>query len=404
MRLLFITLQISPYHHARFLRSIKYFDDIHVISTQNTGDFREFVSENITGYPVYRLFDGREAYRDAASSGALASKVRGLLSTIKPDAIAVSGWAMPESLAALAYGREHRLPVIIMSETQGDDSARSTIREAIKSRVVSQFDASLVGGPPHAAYIEILGMPRDRIHLGYNAVDNGHFITGAATARTNASILKTQYGLPDRYILASSRFIAKKNIPNLIMAYAKARLDVVDSPDLVILGDGIERPAVEAAIVKSGAGEHIHLPGFRRYRDLPAMYALSEGFVHVPTVEQWGLVINEAMASSTPVIATRPCGAARTVLEDGVSGILTDPDAPSIANALIRLFRMTPDERINMGLLAASAIGQWGPERFGAGMKAAVQSALDVPLRGAVSRLDGVILGHLQRKVIDTIS
>lgn len=381
-----------------------YFDDIHVISTQNTGDFREFISGDLADYAVCRLFDGREAYLTAVSSGALANKVRGLLHAIKPDAIAVSGWAMPESLAALAYGREHRLPVIVMSETQGDDSARSILREAIKTRVVSQFDAALVGGPPHAAYIEKLGMHYDRIHLGYNAVDNEHFMTGATSARTNATKLKVRYGLPDRYILASSRFIAKKNIPNLIRAYAKARLDVVDSPDLVILGDGIERHTVEAAIVESGAGEHIHLPGFHGYKDLPAMYALSEGFVHVSTVEQWGLVINEAMASGTPVIASRPCGAARTIMADGVSGILTDTDVPSIANALIQLFNMAPDERKKMGLLAASAVGQWGPERFGAGMNAAVQSALDVPRRGPVSRLDRVILGHLQRKVIDTIS
>jgi 1,2-diacylglycerol 3-alpha-glucosyltransferase len=173
---------------------------------------------------------------------------------------------------------------------------------------------------------------------------------------------------------------------------------------LVILGDGPERTAVENAIQLCGVEPVVHLPGFRGYEHIPAFYGLSEAFVHVSASEQWGLVINEAMASGVPVIASRPCGAARTVIQDGVSGLLTGTDVSSISDALVRLFGMTQEQRSSIGHSGATAIKDWGPERFGSGMRAAVDSAQKAPRRGSIPIWDRPILNRLQRKVIDTVS
>lgn len=404
MRLVILTLQISPYHNARYVGASRLFPDLHVVSTMNSGDFSEFITDDVGTYSVHRLYEGRQCYTAAAASGDLARHVHNVLLALRPDAIAAAGWGAPESLTALAYGREHGVPAVVMSESQDDDGIRLVTREALKRRVVSQFDAALVGGPPHAEYVERLGIHPDRIHYGYNAVNNQHFREGAEVARADAASVRRQCGLPQRYILASGRFIAKKNFPALIAAYVLSRRRVTDAPDLVVLGDGPERSAIEAVIAAAGVGEHVHLMGFRSYRELPAFYGLSVGFAHVSRTEQWGLVINEAMAAALPVIASRRCGAARTVIVDGVSGILTDPDVPAIADALTKLFHMTANEAAIMGGAAAAAIAEWGPHRFGAGMEAAIESAFRAPRRGSLAIWDRIIFAQLQRRVIEAVA
>ena len=39
-------------------------------------------------------------------------------------------------------------------------------------------------------------------------------------------------------------------------------------------------------------------------------YGLASFFVHISTIEQWGLVVNEAMAAGVGVIVSRCCGSA----------------------------------------------------------------------------------------------
>jgi len=403
VRLVILTLQISPYHNIRYESAARQLGEVNVISTQNTGDFEQFVATNLGGYRVYKLCNGRAEYSRATASGELASKVRAALGAIMPEAIAVAGWAAPESISALIYARELGVPTIVMSESQRDDAPRSIIREQIKKRVVSQFDAALVGGDTHAEYISRLGIPNKCIHLGYNVVDNEHFARGARVARAIEGELRTRLGLPARYVLASSRFVPKKNLVGLVEGYAMSRNMVDLVPDLVILGDGPERTAISTAVSRLGLSGSVHLPGFIAYDGLPAYYGLSEGFVHVSTVEQWGLVINEAMAAALPVVASRRCGAARTLLKHGESGFLTDPDPTSIAHSLATLFRLSHSSRIAIGSCAASAISQWGPDRFGAGLKAAAESAAAVRRRGPISAWDRTILRHLQGRLIEHV-
>ena len=158
MRVAIFTYEIAPYHNARYLGAARHVRDVHVLSMRNQGEFAQFLATDIGPYSVHTLFGGARAYAAAAASGELARAAQGTLAAIAPDAILANGWTAPDSLAALAYGRQRGVPVILMSESQGGDAARSPLREAVKRRVVSQFDAALVGGPPHAAYVRRLGM------------------------------------------------------------------------------------------------------------------------------------------------------------------------------------------------------------------------------------------------------
>lgn len=408
MTLAIFTRQIGHYHNARYRGAAEAIGDVTVISTANQGGFAEFLYKEDVIYNVVKLFETRDAYDAAVRSGALPGAAERALDALQPSCVAVSGWTNPEAMAAIRWGVRNQVPLVLMSESQADDASRSALRETVKQRIVSLCDAALVGGPPHADYMETLGIPRDRIHYGYNAIDNDYFRDGAQAARANAVARRAELGLPRRYILASARFIEKKNLPDLVSAYAAALQTLgataADQPDLLILGDGDGRPAIEQAAAEAGVERRVHLPGFRGYKDLPAFYGLADAFAHVSTVEQWGLVVNEAMAAQLPVLVSDRCGVCRTVIEDGVSGIVTAPDTPSMTAALLRLFNQTQDERAAMGRAAADAIAPWGPARFGSGMKAAMESARAAPRRKRLAPWDSAVLSWMERRVIEAVA
>jgi 1,2-diacylglycerol 3-alpha-glucosyltransferase len=404
MHLAIITRQIGHYHAARFRGASEIFDALTVISAANEGDFAEFLARDVSGYSVERLFEGRAAYAAAVREGAIRPAVGAALGKAAPDVIAVSGWVSPESLAAIRWARSRNVPIVVMSESQADDAERSILREAVKKRIIGLCQAALVGGPPHANYITRLGIPRERVHLGYNAVDNVHFAAGADDARANAGRLREEHGLPGRYVLASARFIDKKNLPTLVMAYATAVAGQCDSPDLVILGDGPEKGKILAAASAAGVVDRLHLPGFRSYDVLPHYYGLADAFAHVSRIEQWGLVVNEAMASAVPVIVSDRCGVARTVVDNGVTGYLVAPEIGPIAAALQRVISMPDDLRIAMGTAARAAITDWGPERFGTGMKAAVLDAKKARSRRRPAPWDAAILRVLSRRTVERVA
>lgn len=322
------------------------------------------------------------------------------LEAIRPCAVALPGWSSRWSMSLMEWSLRHRTPVVMMSESQAGDAPRKAWKEAIKSRVVAMSQAALVGGSKHVAYMMQLGMPKERIFTGYDVVDNEHFFRGANVARANAETFRKHHRLPDRFLLASARFITKKNLLALIAAYAAATRGRTAPPHLVLLGGGREQAAVQAAIASHNVGAHVHLPGFRQYDELPVYYGLAEGFVHVSLTEQWGLVINEAMASGLPVIVSRTCGAAPELVQDGVNGFLVDPDSiESMASAIATLIELPQATRDRMGAASRRIIANWGPERFASGLVSAAEAARAAPTR-RLALWDRLLLQGLSRQNI----
>jgi glycosyltransferase involved in cell wall biosynthesis len=125
-----------------------------------------------------------------------------------------------------------------------------------------------------------------------------------------------------------------------------------------------------------GVEPHVHWPGFVQYPDLPAYYGLAEAFILASTIEPWGLVVNEAMASGLPVLVSQRCGCAPDLVREGQTGFTFDPEYPDSIAAALQLVSADPAAREAMGRLARAHIAGWSPERFGAGLLEASRMAL----------------------------
>jgi 1,2-diacylglycerol 3-alpha-glucosyltransferase len=395
--------RFGPYHHARLNAAGRLMSvwGVEACAMEDT-----YAWEKVEGAAAFT----RVTLTDRDSGGRrwkreLQRKVWRALDNIKPQVVAVPGWASADALGALSWCAETNTPTVVMSESTAWDERRAGWKEWIKGRLVKLNSAGLAGGTPHADYLAQLGLPPDRIFKGYDIVDNDYFAAKTAEARSQKSEIRSRHGLPENYFLASARFVEKKNLSRLIEAYARYRA-MAEQPEagnqksevgnrkseiwkLVLLGDGPLRETLNAQLSTLNIRDHVLLPGFKQYDELPAYFGLAGAFVHTSTTEQWGLVVNEAMASGLPMLVSSRCGCAADLVQEGVNGFNFDPfNTEQLAQLMFRIsdFRFPISD---FGTASRRIIAGWGPEQFANGLQDAVATALKNPRTraGLVDRL-----------------
>ena len=368
--------RIGPYHHARLsaLAGRLGSDRLRVIEVASTSSrYAWAVQATSAAFSVSTLFSSA----DYAELGwrRIARTVHAQLDALSPECVAINGWGFAEALVALRWARTRRRGVVLMSDSQERDAPRSWLKELIKSLFVRRCHAALVAGSRAAEYVERLGMGAERVVQGYDVVDNPYFVEGAARARQDAVRLRAKLGLPERYFLCAARFIPKKGLKDLLRAYAeyRRRADGV-AWELVLMGDGPLRGELCALAEQLGIREHVKLPGFVQYPELPAYYGLALAFVLPSTSDQWGLGVNEAMASGLPVLVSRACGCEPDLVVNGVTGYGFEPgDVNALADLLLRL---ASQDLAKMGESAQRHISRWTPHTFAENMQRAMHLAL----------------------------
>jgi glycosyltransferase involved in cell wall biosynthesis len=305
-----------------------------------------------------------------------------VLEKIAPQVVAIPGWGSVAALLALEWCRKKNVPTLVMSASTEVDESRSWWREWLKSQVVRQFNAGIGGGKPHVDYFVRLGLSRNTTFVGYDVVGNDHFSQGADTARSQVERIHANKSIPSHYFLNSSRFIEKKNLARLIDAYAQyQKIAGTDAWHLVVIGDGPLRTEVENHISRLNLQPYIHLPGFKQYDELPEYYGLAGAYVQASTTEQWGLVVNEAMASGLPVLVSDRCGCAPDLVHTGINGYTFDPFNVEELAGLMQKLAGNECDLAAMGQASRGIIADWTPATFARNLFKAANVALAAPER-----------------------
>jgi 1,2-diacylglycerol 3-alpha-glucosyltransferase len=385
---------IGPYHHARLNAAA---DRLSVIGIEWSAKGYDAwgAADSPARYKKISLFP--EATDHCPGNVELRRAFWSALEQAKPDVMAINGWNNFGSLIAANCCVRRGIPMVVMSESSRQDEPRTWWKEAIKRRIVGLYSAALVGGQRHVEYLVELGMPRDRVFTGYDVVDNDYFGRRTAEIRNSKFEIRSKRDLPENYFLASGRFIEKKNLSTLIEAYAEYRRRsnalakatagkeiATNVPwDLVILGDGPLREALNSQLSTFNLNEHVHLPSFKPYDELPVYYALANAFVHASTIEQWGLVVNEAIASGLPVIISNRCGCAPELVNG--NGFTFDPTKVyDLTARLSEMASLSYQERKHLGDTSYRIAANFSPERFGGGLDQASELAFSQPRKASL--------------------
>ncbi|NER26930.1 MAG: glycosyltransferase family 4 protein [Symploca sp. SIO1C4] len=299
----------------------------------------------------------------------LLQRLYNILTQINPDVLAIAGYFRLSMLAALEWNLRHRKPTILLSATKEDDAPRSWLFETSKSWLFKRYKAALVGGNSHKRYLIKLGMSAESIFFGYNVVDNEIF---------HPDKIK---GLPKPlnrpYFLAINRFVPKKNLLLLLSAYGTYHQSAGSKAwDLVLCGDGQLRSDIEKYLSEFSSQDCIHLPGFLQQDELLPYFAHASCFIHASIQEQWGLVVNEAMAAGLPVLISNRCGCFEDLVIEGINGFGFDPENPKQLTDLMLKISSGEIDLNKMGQAALKHIQKFSPDYFAQGLIQAVKYAL----------------------------
>lgn len=120
--------------------------------------------------------------------------------------------------------------------------------------------------------------------------------------RGNLNSVQEMYGLPGRFFLYVGTLEPRKNLPNLLRAFAAAGNEQLT---LVIAGKkGWMYQPIFDLVQTLRIDRKVLFTGFIADEDLPALYSLAEAFVFPSLYEGFGLPVLEAMACGTPVITS----------------------------------------------------------------------------------------------------
>jgi 1,2-diacylglycerol 3-alpha-glucosyltransferase len=290
------------------------------------------------------------------------------LDQINPDVVAIMGYFHPAMLATIAWSRWHRKRTVLLSATKEDDAPRQVWQEQLKRVLMTQYQSALVGGKPQKRYLTKLGMSDESVFTGYNVVGNDVFHPDRLRS------LPAPLDVP--FFLSINRFIQKKNIPNLLDAYAAYAQQSETVWDLVLCGDGELRSQIEQQIDALGLRNRVHLPGFLQQNELLPYFAHANCFIHASTQEQWGLVVNEAMAAGLPVLVSNRCGCFEDLVIQGVNGWGFDPDNVGQMQELMSKMSSDVNHTKTMGEAALAHIQNFSPSYFAQGLHQAVEYAV----------------------------
>ena len=188
-----------------------------------------------------------------------------------------------------------------------------------------------------------LGFPAENITVITPGVDPGYTPKGPKN--------------PTPLAMAVGRLVPVKDFGRLVRIWASV-VDKVPGAELVIVGEGYERPDIEAEVSRLGIADSVRLPGRVSDDELLDLYRRSWVATSASVREGWGMTLTEAAACGTPAVATDIAGHADAVAE-GRSGILADSD-DDLAAALVAV--LTDEQlrhRLSAGALERAAELTW---------------------------------------------
>ena len=177
--------------------------------------------------------------------------------------------------------------------------------------------------------IQFFGIAADKITVIYQDCSA---LYKSPIAQEELQMVQERYSLPSDFVLSVGALNFRKNNKTLIESLVHCQKNV----NLVIAGDGNQRPKLEQLVADLGLQSRVQFLGFVPDICLKALYSLAQIYVYPSLFEGFGIPILESLHCNTPVITgTKGCFSE----VGGKHAIYVDQTNPkSIAAAIDQLY------------------------------------------------------------------
>ena len=368
MKVLIVLRRIGPYHHARFTAAVKLGLDLIVVETRPNSNEYPWEFETSTNYKKISFSSSTSPESDL-NNKELNDLFNKILINYKPKAVVSVGWSDRSYMRLLVNCNIKRIPIIIASDSRFSDKSRSKFKEAIKRILIRGYQCALVAGQESKAYLKILGFSNSAIFQPWDVVDNSFF----ETTSINKEISVTPH------FLCVSRFLARKNHITILKSFAKYQSNN-GKLGLKLIGTGPLESDIRTYIKRLPNPSSVTIEPFQQLEKLSISYKKAYAFILASTQDTWGLVVNEAMASGLPCVASNACGCTRDLIEHNVSGFSFDPlDSEKLTEIMHFIEHQDSSNRNAMINAAKQRLSNFTPEAFAVGLQNSVNYAIDKP-------------------------
>lgn len=366
LRLAIVSNALTPYRAALQLRIVREMPELQLwsIFTHEVSNAAWAFAPPAEIRPV--LFGrGEEALAQAKLGRALHEWRKGgtiirWLAEHRIGAVLLEGYNDPGRLRILRWCNKRGVPVLMFGDSNIKGDRRSGlgawIKRLVVRRILRRCDAALACGQLGRQYFTKYGVRDDRIFYYPYEPDYPQI------ARLDEALIaeaRQRFGLSDsrRRLVFSGRLTPAKRPELAIDAFA-AIASARPMWDLVMMGDGPMRPALEQR-VPEGLRSRIIWTGFiDRQEMVSAIYRCCDVLVLPSDYEPWALVVNEAAAAGLAIVASDVVGAAAELVRDGINGYCFAPgNLSELADRLLKTTDPAAIDRLKAG--SAEMLADW---------------------------------------------
>jgi glycosyltransferase involved in cell wall biosynthesis len=336
--------------------------------------------DTLAGYPHQVLETARGAVPWDFRKCHLRERLRDRIRQSGATAVWVQGWQVAAYWQAVWEAKAAGVELWLRGESNDlapTQAWKRPLKRIALGQLFRRVDRFLYVGSANRRLYRNFDIPQSRLHPAPYAIDNQRFAGQANALRPQRWELRRRWGIADDAycVLFCGKFINKKRPMDVVEAARLLRSDGrLPNIHLLFAGSGELGGALrhtctvvhdaeretgkplrsEESFSARGGAPVASFAGFLNQTEISHAYVAADCLV-LPSEhgETWGLVVNEALASGTPAIASTSCGCAEDLLPS-TSGGRSFPagDVRALAEALLMVRGADASASESMELLA----------------------------------------------------
>ncbi len=263
----------------------------------------------------------------------------------RPDVIVSAEMGLRSLQAAIYRALVPSCRLIVWATlSEHSEQGRGRLRPRLRRWLLRRVDGVYVNGRSGARYIRRFQVPDDNVFI----------VPTTFEVKTYLDVPVSRP--PDRAhrLLCVGQLVPRKGVDLLLDALGRwGAAHPGGHAELVVAGDGEQRAMLESHALPPNV--EVSFLGNQHYARLKAVYADAGVLVFPTLADEWGLVVNEAMAAGLPVLGSLYAQSVEELVTDGETGWTFRPDHPDEFYAALCRALATPSAELDRMRVAARA-------------------------------------------------
>lgn len=282
----------------------------------------------------------------------------------RPDVVILMAWTNPTWYLAILACVLFRVPYLYMTDANIQPERSRPWWKRILKRLLLQHlifqmaSGFLSAGTSNDEFYRYYGVPDKKLVPFAFSWGYDRLLDKSAELAVRKNEFRLEMGIPeDEFVLMyCGRLSKEKGTSLLLNAFQIAK---PEKTTLLFVGDGDLRESLEDYVEEHHLGSVLFC-GFKDRVEIPKIYTVADTLVLPSMSETWGIVVNEAMCFSLPLIVSDQVGSTTDMLRDGYNGFLfSSGDADALAERILRMSRLSKSKQGKMAAGSLALIQNW---------------------------------------------